>query len=101
MPGDKDYYPDTFLKNPMHGDEVQIYKAFNRRMLSEIHKDAKRHFPGIDLRKAWGVHKQLHGRYLAEGTIGGKYRSWNGRAEDSAHAKYQAWRSILPADDLS
>jgi len=77
---------------------MELFKAFNRRLLAEIHKDAKRHFPGTDLRKAWGVHKHLHGRYTVEGTIGGKYRSWHGRAEDAADAKYQAWRSILPAE---
>lgn len=74
---------------------MKVHQDFNRLLLKQIHRDAKRKFPNIDLRKALGTHKQPHGRWLVEGTVGGKYRSWHGRAEDANHAKYEAWKMIL------
>jgi hypothetical protein len=70
---------------------MQVYATFNRMLLKDIHKQVKRVYPSLDLRKALGVHKQPHGRYIVEGSIPGGMLRWHGRAADANHAKYEAW----------
>lgn len=66
--------------------------TFSRYLLNDLHKELKRRFPSIKLRKTWvwkigrAGHWEFHGP---------DHFYWHGRAHNAYDARYKGWIAYL------